>query len=445
MLMQMNKPALPGPVKSPSQSMINRFSIVGLGVVALLVFGIGGWMATAQIAGAVIGSGTIVVETSIKDIQHSTGGIVGEILVEDGSVVEAGDVLLRLDDTVPRATRDIYRTQVNEMLVRQARLVAEAAGRGSIQFDEASLVADASGEADLLMQREQQLFTSRLESTEAQKAQLRERVSQIGEEVAGLEAQLRANTKEAELIQSEAVGVRELYESGLVPVGRVNELDRETARLDGVNGQLVAEIARARGRVIETELQITQLESDFQNTALNQLADVQAQLAELRERLTAAEDQLRRVNITAPRDGVVHQLQVHTVGGVVGAGEVIMQVIPTADALVVDARVTPTDIDQVVLGASVRLQVHAGNQRATPELIGEIVRVSGDLSQDPQTGQQYYQARAALPDDAQEVLGELVLVPGMPVTAFIQTQSRTVLEYLMKPLSEQIDRAFRER
>lgn len=445
MLMQTNSAALPGPVKSPSQSMINRFSVIGLGVVALLVFGIGGWMATAQIAGAVIGSGTIVVETSIKDIQHSTGGIVGEILVDEGSVVSAGDVLLRIDDTVPRATRDIYRTQVNEMMVRQARLVAEAAGRGSIRFDESSLVADGNGESDLLVQREQQLFDSRIESTEAQKAQLRERVSQIGEEISGLEAQLRANTTEAGLIQSEVVGVRELFESGLVPVGRVNTLEREAARLDGVNGQLVAEIARARGRVIETELQITQLESDFQNTALNQLAEVQGQLAELRERLTAAEDQLRRVEITAPRDGVVHQLQVHTVGGVIGAGEVIMQVIPTADALVVDARVAPTDIDQVVIGASVRLQVHAGNQRATPELIGEIVRVSGDLTQDPQTGQQYYQARASLPDNAQEVLGELVLVPGMPVTAFIQTHSRTVIEYLLKPLSEQIDRAFRER
>lgn len=445
MLMQASNPALPAPTQSRSQAMIRRFSVIGLGVVALLIFGIGGWMMTAQIAGAVIGPGQIVVETSIKAIQHSTGGIVGEILVDDGDQVSAGDVLLRLDDTVPRATRDIFRTQVDEMLVRQARLVAEAAGAEEISFDAVLFDRDDDGEAAMLMEREQQLFDTRKGAEQSQVAQLNERIGQINEEISGLTSQLDATTLEADLIHDELTGVAELYEKGLVPVGRVNDLERQAASLDGQKGQLVAEIARARGRVIETELQITQFRSEIRNTALRELADTQAQLAELRERLTAAEDQLRRVNITAPRDGVVHQMQVHTVGGVVGAGEVIMQVIPTADALVVDARVAPTDIDQVVLGADVRLQVHAGNQRATPEMFGKIIRVSGDLTQDRLTGQHYYEVRAELPENAQEILGELTLVPGMPVTAFIQTHSRTVLEYILKPLLEQIDRAFRER
>lgn len=446
MLMQASKPAaLPGPPKSRSQAMIRRFSIIGLGVVALLIFGVGGWMATAQIAGAVIGPGQIVVETSIKEIQHSTGGIVGEILVDNGDTVEAGDILLRLDDTVPRATRDIYRTQVDEMLARQARLLAEAAGADQITFDPALMERQDTGQSATLMERELELFDARKRASESKKAQLNQRVGQINEEIAGLESQLEAKKREADLIDSEVTGVRDLYEKGLVEVGRVNDLDREAARLDGENGQLVAEIARARGRVTETQLQITQFESEIRNKALNELADTQAQLAELRERLTAADDKLRRVNIPAPRDGVVHQLQVHTVGGVVGAGEVIMQIIPTADALVVDARVAPTDIDQVVVGADVRLQVHAGNQRATPEIIGKIVRVSGNLTQDQQTGQHYYEVRAEMPENAQDLLGDLTLVPGMPVTAFIQTHSRTVLEYILKPLMEQIDRAFKER
>ena len=430
---------------SPSQEGIKRFSLIGIVVVVFLVGGIGGWMATAQLSGAVIASGQVVVESSAKAIQHATGGTVSEILVQDGSVVEVGDVLLRLDDTVPRASRDIYRSQLDEMLARQSRLIAEAAGLDEVAFEEELLSRQETPAVKVLLERERQLFDVRATSIESQLAQLNERIDQIHKEIAGLEAQAAAKTREGELVTKELEGVRDLYERNLVPVGRLSALERQQVQLEGVYGQLVSEIARARGRIIEIELQAGLLKNEFRDNALNTLAETQVQIAELRQLLTTANDQLGRVEIVAPQAGIVQGLAVHTIGGVIGVGEVLMQIIPTGDALVVDARVSQSDVDQVTPGALVRIQIHAGNQRSVPELDGRIIRVSADLTRDPQTGLGYYEVRASLPDDVQEQLGDLKLLPGMAATAFIQTETRTALGYLMKPLYEQITRTFRER
>ncbi|MCB9992187.1 MAG: HlyD family type I secretion periplasmic adaptor subunit [Hyphomicrobiaceae bacterium] len=434
--------ALPAPGRA--QAKIKQLSRIGLAVCFVLVFVIGGWLSLAPLSSAVIASGTIVVETSVKKVQHSTGGIVSAIYVQDGDHVALGDPLVLLDDTVAKASRDIYQSQVDEMLARQARLEAEVNGSSRIDFGELE-ARKASQDVAELMLREQSVFDTRLQSKISQQNQLHEQIGQIGQEIEGLQAQSVAAEASTTLVQKELDGVRDLFSKNLVSITRVNSLERDLATLQGQNGQLQAEVARARGRIIETELQISQLDTEYRDKALATLSDTQAQLAELNERLTAAQDQLDRVLVTAPQAGVVHELAVHTVGGVVGAGELMMQIIPTADALVIDAKVAPQDIDRVSIGQEVRIHLHAGNTRTTPELTGTLTRVSPDLVVDERTGYGYYTVRVAMEADAQDMLGDLTLIPGMAATIYIQTGSRTALEYLTKPLFEQISRTFQER
>ncbi len=277
---------------------------------------------------------------------------------------------------------------------------------------------------------------------------MRERVAQTGSD-RGLSAQQTAKEAEIALIATELTGVTDLYKKNLVSISRFTQLQRDQTRLHGERGQLIAEIARARGKSSETELQIIQLDQDFRTETLKELRDAQGKIAELRERVAAAEDQLKRVELRSPQSGIVHQLQAHTVGGVIGNGETIMQIVPRADELVVDAKVMPQDIDQVAPGASVIVRIVAGNQRTAPDISGVLVRVAPDLTREQQNGlqpaQAYYTARIALPPAALAKLKNIRLVPGMSAEAFIQTQERTPLEYLLKPLQEQIARTFRER
>ncbi|MCB1517086.1 MAG: HlyD family type I secretion periplasmic adaptor subunit [Hyphomicrobiaceae bacterium] len=434
--------SLPAPGRA--QAKIRQLSRVGLGIAFLLIVVIGGWLSLAPLSSAVIAGGTIVVETAVKKVQHSTGGIVSEIYVQDGDHVNLGDPLILLDDTVAKASRDIYQSQVDEMLARQSRLQAEVNGASTIDFGTLEARKENSEVAEL-MAREQRVFDTRLQSKISQQNQLRERIGQINQEIEGLQSQAAAAETSTQLVQKELDGVRDLYAKNLVSITRVNNLERDLASLQGQNGQLLAEIARARGRIIETELQISQLDTDYRDNSLATLSDTQAQLAELNERLTAAQDQLDRVMIRAPREGIVHELSVHTVGGVVGAGELLMEIIPTADKLVIDAKVAPQDVDRVSIGQEVHIHLHAGNSRMTPDLVGTLTRVSPDLVVDDRTGYGYYTVRVALEDDAQEKLEDLTLIPGMAATIYIQTGARTALEYLSKPLVEQISKTFQER
>jgi HlyD family secretion protein len=244
--------------------------------------------------------------------------------------------------------------------------------------------------------------------------------------------------------------VAELYHKNLVSISRYTQLQRDQTRLQGERGQLIADIARARGKISETELQIIQLDQDFRTDVLKDLREAQGKIAELKERVTAAEDQLKRVDLRAPQAGTVHQLAVHTVGGVISNGETIMQIVPRADELVVDAKVAPFDIDQVATGAIASVRIMSGNQRTTPVIIGRVLRVSADIEREQQKNsvepaQAYYTVRIALPADEVARLTDIHLVPGMPAEVFIQTHERTPLQYLLKPLREQIARTFRER
>ena len=430
--------------------LIRRLNLIGLAVTVVLIGGVGGWAATAQLAGAVIAPGTIVVETNVKKVQHPTGGVVGEILVKEGSPVEAGQVVLRLDDTVTKATLGVVRSQLDELTARQGRLTAERDDAAAIAFPAELTSRRADTTAATAVAGEERLFESRRTARTGQRSQLRERIAQMNEEIRGLAAQQAAKEAEIELIGKELVGVTDLYQKNLVSISRFTQLQRDQTRLLGERGQLIADNARARGKISETELQIIQLDQDFRTEVLKDLREAQGKIAELKERVTAAEDQLKRVELRAPQAGVVHQLSVHTVGGVIGNAETIMQIVPRADELVLEAKVAPSDVDQVVLGAKVTVRIMASNQRTSPDVAGIVTRISADLTREQQAnaGQPapaHYTVRMSLPAEEVARLKDIRLIPGMPAEAFIQTHERTPLEYLLKPLQEQIARTFRER
>jgi HlyD family secretion protein len=428
---------------------IRKLNLIGLAIAVLLIGGVGGWATSTHLAGAVIASGSIVVESNVKKVQHPTGGVVGEILVKEGTEVKDGQIVLRLDDTVTRATLGVVRSQLDEFTAKEARLLAERDEADAIAFPSHLTNRRGDPSVGMAIAGEEKLFESLKRARTGQRAQLRERIAQMHEEIRGLSAQLAAKESALDLIGQELVGVADLYKKNLVSISRYMELQRNQTRLEGDRGSLIADIARARGKISETELQIIQLDQDFRTEVLKDLRHAQGKIAEFKERVTSAEDQLKRVDLRAPQAGFVHQLTVHTVGGVISKGETIMQIVPRADDLVAEAKVAPSDIDQVAMGAKAVVRIMAGNQRQTPEVAGTVIRVSADLAHEQANGAQpaqaYYTVRIALPPEEVARLRDLRLVPGMPVEAFIQTYTRTPLEYLLKPLHDQIARTFRER
>jgi HlyD family secretion protein len=292
---------------------------------------------------------------------------------------------------------------------------------------------------------ETKLFEVRTNGRTGQKAQLRERVTQLNEEIAGLTAQEKAKDQEIALVQKELVGVRDLYDKHLVQMSRLTTLERDAARLNGERAQYIASRAQAKGKITETELQIIQVDKDLVSEVSKDLRETNDKIGEFVERKVTAEDQLRRVDIRAPQAGMVLQSTVHTVGGVITAGDAIMMIVPQADDLAVEAKVNPQDIDKLQIGQKTLLRLSAFNQRTTPELNGVVTRVSPDVTTDQRSGQSYYTIRVSMPPAEVARLGANKLIPGMPVEAFVQTGDRTLMSYLIKPLSDQLMRAFRER
>jgi HlyD family secretion protein len=427
-----------------SKRSIRRHVLIGLAVVLLLGGGVGGWAATSEITGAIIAPGQVIVDTNVKKVQHPSGGIVGELRVRDGDRVRSGDIVVRLDDTVTRANLAIVTKGVNDLTARKSRLEAERDGAAAIAFP-AWLTEQPDADAKAAMASEVRLFQARRLSREGQKAQLRQQIDQLKEEIEGLTAQQAAKTREISLIQRELAGVRELWQKNLVQLPRLTALERESVRLDGERGQLIATTAQAKVKIAETELKVIQIDQDLVSDVGRELREVDGKIGELVERKTTAEDQLKRVDIRAPQDGVVFQTNVHTIGGVISAGDAIMLIVPETDALSVEAKVNPQEIDQLQIGQTALLRFTTFNQRTTPEIFGKISRISADISTDQRTGATYYTVRMLLPPEEVARLGDVKLVPGMPVEAFMQTGDRTVLSYLAKPLYDQIKRAFREK
>ncbi|MGU3341767.1 HlyD family type I secretion periplasmic adaptor subunit [Methylobacterium mesophilicum] len=425
---------------------MRRSLLGGAAVAGLLAFGIGGWAATAELSGAVIAPGSLVVDSNVKKVQHPTGGVVSEIKVREGDPVKAGDVVVRLDDTQTRANLAIVTKSLDELAAKQARDEAEQDGTERIVFPADLLARTNDLEVARVVQGEQKLFEIRRAARDGQSAQFKERIAQLREQISGLTDQLAAKRRELALVFEELKGVRELWQKNLIQIGRMTALERDAARVEGERGTLVSTIAQTKGRISETELQILQIDQDLRTEVGKDLAEIRAKTSELVEKKVAAEDQLKRVDIRAPQNGKVHQLTVHTVGGVITPGaEPIMLIVPEADALTVEAKIQPQDIDQVRIGQKSVLRFSAFNQRTTPELIGEVRRVSADVSQDVKSGAAFYTIRISVPASELDRLKGLKLVPGMPVESFIQTGDRTAISYLTKPLQDQVAKAWREK
>ena len=428
-----------------AKSSIRRHLLIGITATLVLVCGIGGWAYTSEFAGAVIAQGQLVVDTNVKKVQHPTGGVVAELLVREGAVVNSGDVVIRLDDTQTRANLAIVVKGLDEFAARRAREEAELDGRDTIDFPAELTARKDDPEVGRMLSGEARLFEIRRKTREGLKSQLAERVSQSEEEIGGLTAQVASKDRQVEWIKKELVGVRELWAKQLVQFNRVTSLEREQARLEGERGQLIAGIAQSKGKIAETKIQILQIDQEMRTEVGKDLAEIRARTAELVEKKVAAEDQLKRIDIRAPQSGTVHQLDTHTVGGVVSAGQPIMLIVPAADKLIVEGKVQPQDIDQVRLGQPAIMRFVNFSGRTTPELNGQVSLVSGDVTLDQRSGASYYTVRIAVAPDEIARLEASKLIPGMPVEVFIQTTVRTVISYFVRPFQDQIARTFREK
>jgi HlyD family secretion protein len=430
--------------QSIHEKALRRGAVVGLSMIGLFAGTFGLWAGTSTLSGAVVASGQFVVDSYVKKVQHPTGGIVGELKVHEGDRVEAGDLLIRLDETVTRANLQMVVKQLNEFAARRARLEAERDGAAEMKTP--AELADRLDDPAIatLLASERTLFEARRSARAGQKSQLQKRIAQLQDEIVGLRAQQASKVREAALIAEELKGVRELYQKNLVQLPRLNALEREAASLEGQRGQLVAAVAQSEGRIAETSLQIIQVDEEARADVMKELREIQGREAEFTERRVAAEDQLKRIDIRSPSSGYVHQLNVHTVGGVISPAEPAMLIVPVNDSLDLEAHVLPQDIDQVKNGQRAIVRLHASHQRTTPELFGTVSRISADVTRDQQTGLSFYTIRVALPAEEIKRLGQLKLVAGMQAEVFVQINERSPLEYFLRPLQDQIVRAFRE-
>lgn len=431
--------------RTTSHHSIARHLVAGGAAVIALVAGIGGWAATTELSGAVIAPGQLVVDSNVKKVQHPTGGVVGELRVKDGDRVQAGDVVVRLDETQTRANLTIVTKALDELAARQARNEAERDGAEHVTFPPDLVSRENDADVRHVLAGEQRLFEIRRSGREGLKSQLREQVAQLEQQIVGNREQEAAKAREIDWIQQELKGVRELWSKTLVPFARVTALERDAARLEGERGALIATMAQTKGRIAEIRLKILQVDEDLRTEVGKELADIRGKKSELVERRVAAEDQLKRVDLLAPQDGKVFQRTVHTVGGVIQAGETIMQIVPDTDTLIIEVKIAPQEVDQVHLGQHAMLRFAAFNQRTTPELRGVVVRIGADVTQEEKRNEAYYSVRIGISDSELARLQGLKLVAGMPVEAFIQTEPRTMMSYLVKPMQDQITRAFRGR
>jgi HlyD family secretion protein len=429
---------------APAEHSIKRYVLAGMTIFVLVVFGIGGWAATAKLAGAVIGQGVVVVASRVKSIRHLTGGVVRSIRVHDGDKVNANQILIQLDPTEARATAAIIANNVDDLMAKKARLEAERDNLEQISFPPELTKRAADSSAARALAAESRFFKLRRAARDGQKAQLNERKAQLLDEIKGYSSQSDAKDKELSLVQKELDGVTQLWQKKLTPLTRLVSLQRDAARIEGERSQLTSAIAQAKEKISEIELQIIQIDQDLRTEVGKDLTETNSKLSEYRERKTAAVEQLYRTDIRAPQSGVVHELTAHTVGGVIKAGEQIMMIVPTQDTLEVEVRIRPNDIEDVHIGQYATLRLSALNQQTTPEINGKVTFIAADRIQDSRTGTSYYTTRLVFESSEMKKLHGTKILPGMPVEAFIQTGGRTAFSYLIEPVAEQAKRAFKQ-
>ena len=418
--------------------------ILGAAVTAMLVVGGGLWLGLTKIAGAVIAPATVVVESNIKKVQHLTGGTIGGIFAQDGDHVRAGDVVARLDDTLTRANLQIISEDLDRATVRLARLEAERQGLPEMQLP--SGLQERMGDPELaaLVRGERTLFESRATALTGQKAQLESRSKQLERQIDGLKAQQAAEDQSVVLLDGDLGDVQALYTKKLVSKERLSNIRLDATRAHGESGRLAAAVAEAQAKVSETELQVLQLDEQRRSEVTSELRETEAKQTELSERKVVAQDELTKTNIRAPQSGTVQESAIHTIGGVIAPGEVIMMIVPDTDNLVVDALIPPSRIDDVRPGQHVSIRFPAFDAGTTPACQGSVKRISADLIKDQQKQLSYFSARINVENKAACLTDAKVLKPGMPAEVHISTDERSVWSYLLKPLTDQMSRAFRQ-
>lgn len=415
----------------------------GITLSFLLVAGVGGWAATAHVAGAVIAQGSVAVDQNLKSIQHRDGGIISHISVREGDFVNAGQVLLRLEDAQTKAELSITVAQLVDLATRKARLLAERDGLPAIEFPR-ELDLDRP-EVRFLVNGETRLFDGHRMNRESQKQQLELSIDQVGEEIKGLESQRASKSDEILLVEEEHAKIRALADRHLIERNRLYASARDTARLQGERGEIDAAIARAKTRMSEIRLQVIAIDENARTDAQRELTVVETKISELNDRRMAISDRLARTEIRAPISGTVNEVNIHTIGGVITPAEVLVTIVPEDAELNVQIKLDPATIDQVSTGQVARLRLTALNQRTTPELTGTVSHVSPATTRDPESGQKYYIGDVEIPASELVKIGNSRLIPGMPVEVYVTTTERTALSYLAKPITDQFNRAFRER
>lgn len=413
-----------------------------LAACALLAVGVG-WAGLTRISGAVIAPGAVEVAGKPKSVQHLDGGIVESILVSDGQSVGRGDVLVRLDATLLQANLDIYKTRLSEANAMRARLAAEQSGAQEITFAAPDPLVEGAQTA-LHRTGQTKIFEARRELERGRQAQLAEKIRQFRNQITGVDALIEAKQRQGALLEEELASVIQLSEKGLVRASQLLGLQRQQADLLGQIAEHRSELARIENSIRDTEIEILQGQRQLKEEVVTQLRDVTTQIHELRQQTISTVKQLERINIRAPVSGRVHEMQFTTIGGVVPAGATILQIVARDEGLSFSTRIDPAAVDQVYVGQEARLRFSAFNQRTTPELTGHVADISPTSVEDEATGMSFFRVRLNVPQEQLARLGTLKLVPGMPVEAYLKTTDRTVLSYLIKPLSDQIAQAFRE-
>lgn len=437
-----SRPKEPAVRKPP----LNLGSSIALGAITILVAfgGFGTWAALAPLSSAAIAPGVVTVDSNHKKVQHLEGGIIKMLLVRDGDTVEAGDVLVQLDETQPQASLAILQTKYDAARALEARLLAERDDAAEIEFADDLLKRRSNPNIAELLSGQETLFEARRNALKGETIILESRIEQLKNDIVGVRAQQKAKEHQIELVEDEARSLRKLLKKGYVGKPRYLELEREVARLEGERGEHISEIAHANTKIGETKLQIIQLRRELQEKVADELRSIQAEILDLKERIRAAQHVLEHIEIRAPVSGSVVGMAVHTVGGVIKAGETVLDIVPAGDRLIIEARVQPQDIDNVRIGQEANIRFTAFKRRNTPSLVGHVSYISADRIVDSRTGEAYYKARLAVSDSEVARLGDKHLQPGMPAEVMIKTGEGTAIEYLARPFLDSLERAWRE-
>jgi HlyD family secretion protein len=415
--------------------------VIFCGLLAVtLVVGFGGWASYANLSGAIIAQGKVAVKEQVKLVQHRDGGIVAEILVANGDKVKAGDILIRLDETQTKAELGVLRSQLVELQGRRARLIAERDGAPAIDFEPGFETAPQSAE---IARGERRLFQENRAVREARREQLGLQVEQYEEQVRGLSSQQASNGAERTMVGDDLNRLMPLFNNKFIEIGKIRAMERDLVKVDGLKGEIAANIARVKGQISEAKLKIIEVDQQVRTDAQRDLREADGRLSELQERMVAAQDRFSRMHLTAPISGFVNELSVHTVSGIIAPKETLMSIVPESAELIVEARMAPTDIDQAVVGQPARMRFTAFNQRTTPEVAGRVETIGAAATLDPASGQTYYLTTVAIAGGLNRIGGK-PLVPGMPVDVFLSTGDRSALSYLVKPFTDQMMRSFRE-